>query len=331
MIIKTIFIGGNEMANQSLQNVLQFRDATRAQSKACIVIEGLSGTGKSGLALLLAHAFANDDWQKVFAVDTENKSLDLFEGIRLNDGSVVNPPFKKLDLLASHGYAPTNYLICKENAINMGALAIVNDSLTHMWQMSGGILQRVSAIEKANSKVNKFSAWGTDEIVEEKNAIYDTVRDSRIHIISTVRIKEKHELVDGKVQSLGEQEIFMPDFKYEPDLVLRMVSPGTDLGIPPVAEVLKTRYSILTKGDTYAFTPELIAQLVAYLNEGADPAVLQEQQRLEYIEAITNVLDTEVSKKTMFPILKEQLGVKDIALTELPLDKVRTLLGMLIN
>lgn len=326
-----MLIGGNKMANQSLQNVLQFRDATRAQSKACILIEGLSGEGKSGLALLLGFALAGGDWRKLFAIDTENKSLDLFEGIRLNDGTVINPPFKKLDLLAIHGYAPTNYLICKENAIKQGAQAIINDSLTHMWQMAGGVLQRVTAIDQASTKSNKFTAWGTPEIVEEKNAIYDVCRDSRIHVISTVRLKEKHEFVGGEVKSLGEQEIFMPDFKYEPDLVLRMVSPGTDLGAPPVAKVEKTRYTIFTKGETYAFTPELIAQLVAYLNEGADPAVLQEQQRLEYIEGITNVLDKEVSKATMFPILKDQLGVKDIALTELPLDKVRTLLGMLIN
>lgn len=319
------------MANQSLQNVLQFRDATRAQSKACILIEGLSGSGKSGLALLLGYALAGNDWKKLYAVDTENKSLDLFEGIRLNDGTVINPPFRKLDLLATHGYAPTNYLICKENALKQGAQAIINDSLTHMWQMSGGVLQRVTALEQANSKVNKFSAWGTPEIVEEKNAIYDVTRDSRIHVISTVRLKEKHELVGGEVKSLGEQEIFMPDFKYEPDLVLRMVAPGTDLGTPPVAKVEKTRYTIFTKDETYSFTPELIAQLVSYLNDGADPAVLQEQQRLEYVEAITKVLDAEISKKTMFPILKEQIGVKDVALTELPLDKVRTLLGMLIN
>lgn len=319
------------MANQTLQNVLEFRDATRAQAKACVLIEGLSGLGKSGLALLIGYALADHDWRKVFAVDTENKSLDLFEGIRLNDGEIINPPFKKLDLTPLHGYAPTNYLICKENAIKQDAKVIINDSITHMWQMAGGVLQRVTALEQANAKVNKFSAWGTPEIVEEKNAIYDVTRDSRIHVISTVRLKEKHEQVDGKILSLGEQEIFMPDFKYEPDLVLRMVAPGTDLGTPPVAEVLKTRYNIFTKGETYSFTPALINQLVAYLSEGADPLILQEQQRLEYIEAITNVLNAEVSKATMFPILKEQIGVKDIALTELPLDKVRTLLGMLIN
>jgi hypothetical protein len=323
------------MANQTLQQALQFRDATRTQAKACIVIQGLSGSGKSGLALELGYYLADKDWQKTFATDTENKSLDLYEGLTLNTGAKVLP-FKKLDLLASFGYAPTNYLICKENAINAGALVMINDSITHMWQMAGGVLQRVTALEKANKSVNKYTAWGSDEIVEEKNAIYDVMRDSRIHVISTVRVKEKQEMVKdsegkNKIQSLGEQQIFMPDAKYEPDLVLSMISPGTALGTPPVAEVLKSRYAILEVGQTYSFSESLILQLVDYLKQGTDPAILQEQQRLDYIQAITETLDKDVSKRTMFPILKEQLGEKETPLTGLTLDKVRTLLGMLIN
>jgi hypothetical protein len=318
------------MANQNLNSVLAPRDATRAQSKACIVIEGLSGSGKTGLALLLAYYLGGEAWDKVCLTDTENRSANLYVGTQLSIGAPCGV-FKKIDLLASYGYAPSNYLICKENALKIGCKAVINDSISHMWQMAGGVLQRVSELEKANSKVNKFSAWGTDEIVTEKNAIYDVIRDNRVHVISTVRIKEKHEMVDGKVKSLGEQQIFMPDAKYEPDLVLHMEQPGTGLGGAPAATVSKSRYTILQVGETYAFTEALIKQLVSYLNEGADPAVLQEQQRLDYIAAITDILNTNVSKQTMFPLLKEQLGCKDIALTELPLDKVRTLLGMLIN
>ena len=54
--------------------VPQFRKATRVQCKLSCAIEGLSGSGKSGLALAIARAFA--DWDKIYAVDTENKSLD---------------------------------------------------------------------------------------------------------------------------------------------------------------------------------------------------------------------------------------------------------------
>ncbi len=323
------------MTNQNLVKALQYRDASRTQAKACIGISGMSGSGKSGLALAIGYILAGKNWQKIFAVDTENKSLDLFHNLQLHIGDTISS-FKKLDLLPSYGYAPSNYLLCKENAINAGAEAWIADSASHMWTMEGGILQRVAMLEKANSKLNKFSAWGTDEIISEKNAIFNVIRDNRIHVISTIRTKRKYTQGNddkGKtiIISLGEQDLFMPDIDFEFDLLLRMVSPGSVDGEPPVAEVVKTRYVIFKKGETYQFTENLISQLKAYLEEGVDPAVLQEEQRQELIEVITNICETNISKKTMYPVLKEQLGVKDTALTELPLNTVRTLLSMLIN
>ena len=58
----------------------KFRKATRQKLKASIMIEGLQGSGKSGLALILAKALT-EDWDKIYAIDTENRSLDLFQGI----------------------------------------------------------------------------------------------------------------------------------------------------------------------------------------------------------------------------------------------------------
>ena len=89
------------MANENV--IPQWRDAVRQQAKASIVIEGLSGTGKSGLALAMANILSDKDWDAVFAVDTENKSLDLFQGLTLHFGETI-PTFKKLDLLPLNGY-----------------------------------------------------------------------------------------------------------------------------------------------------------------------------------------------------------------------------------
>ena len=61
---------------------------------------------------MIAQALAGDDWKKVYAIDTENRSLDLFDGITMSNGNSCNK-FKKVDLLPVHGYAPTNYLACK--------------------------------------------------------------------------------------------------------------------------------------------------------------------------------------------------------------------------
>lgn len=314
-----------------LSKLLQPREAKRQQAKASILIEGLSGRGKSGLALLIAHALAGKKWDKVCAIDTENKSLDLFDGIQMSTGDKCTG-LKKIDLLATYGFSPQNYLICKENAIKIGAEAVINDSLTHMWHQEGGVLDLVQQVQLKDSRLNNYTAWGSSEVKAEKQAIYATVRDDRVHVVSTVRVKEKFDLVTGEgVTSVGEQEMMMPDLKYEPDLVLHMVSAGKPDGTSPAAKVIKSRYAIFTEGSVYQFTPDILNSLVAYLNEGVDPEELKEQQRLEYIKLITDVLNKDTSKKTMFPALKAQQGHKDTKLKDMPLDVLQTIMGILLS
>ena len=65
--------------------VFSFHKAERKQCKASILIEGLTGSGKSGLALVLGKALAGD-YKKVFAIDTENGSLPLFSGLNSSSG-----------------------------------------------------------------------------------------------------------------------------------------------------------------------------------------------------------------------------------------------------
>lgn len=307
-----------------------WHDAQRMQSKASIVIEGLSGTGKSGLALLIARALA-DGWDKVFAVDSENRSLDLFEGLTLSDGTSCEP-FKKVDLLPDAGYAPSNFLALRESAIEAGAQVFVQDSTSHAWVANGGVLEQVSVLEAKNTKLNKFNAWGQPEVMNEKNNLVTMIRDNRVHVISTVRLKEKFEMITGEgVHSIGEQQIMQADMKYEPDLLLRMVKPGTPDGEPPMAKVMKTRYAILRKDQTYAFTPELLAQIKEYLAEGADPAVLLERQRADYVTSITDILKNDTSKQTSFRMLKRSKQIADdVKLSDMSLELLQEFYKQLV-
>lgn len=309
-------------------NLPSVYEAERVQQKASIMIEGLQGSGKSGLALLIAHALADDDWSKVFATDTENKSLNLFVGLTMSDGAKC-VPFKKVDLLPIHGYAPSNFVALREQAIKLGSKVVVQDSISHAWIGTDGVLEQVNTLEAANSKLNKFNAWGQPKIMDEKNLLTTMIRDDRIHVISTVRLKEKFVMKTGEgVESVGEQQIMQADMKYEPDLLLRMVAPGTPDGEPPMARVDKTRYAFLRKGVTYAFTGELLAQLRTYLAEGADPAELNERQRQDMVVSITDILNADKSKVTMFNMLKKQLK-QEGTLKDMSLETLQTIYSRL--
>ena len=67
------------------------KKAVRRQAKASILIEGLSGSGKSGAAIEIATALVKGNQDKITAIDTESKSLNLYDGITLTSGIKCTP------------------------------------------------------------------------------------------------------------------------------------------------------------------------------------------------------------------------------------------------
>ncbi len=148
--------------------------------------------------------------------------------------------------------------------------------------------------------------------------------------MSMLMMDEGYEYVDDgsggkKLQSVGMQQIQQDELQYEPDLVLRMVSPGYGMDIHPVAKVVKSRYPMLIKGETYTFTPELMLQVKVYLEEGADPLQLLEQQRQDYIQAVTEYLNSHPNAKPIWDVMKKDAGYGDTKLTDIPLGILKQL------
>ena len=309
----------------------KFRKATRQKLKASIMIEGLQGSGKSGLALLIAKALT-DSWDKIYAIDTENRSLDLFEGIKMNTGESFGD-FNKVDLTITDGYAPSNYLALRDEAVKDGAEVIIMDSISHMWNRKGGLLDMVAEAQSAG--LDNYRSWGTDKNRKEKELLNDIVRCADAHTITTVRIKEKFGLEydetkgKNKVVSLGEQQIQQDGLKYEPDLVLRMISPGNMDGTNPVVTVLKSRYAILRTGEDYEITAELLKQLREYLDEGVSPDVIIEEQRQELIKQVKEYCNT-TTRKSVWKSLKESSGFTG-KLEDMPMEILKPLLKKLIE
>ena len=303
----------------------KFHKAARQKLKASIMIEGLQGSGKSGLALLIAKALT-DDWDKIYAIDTENRSLDLFQGIKMNTGDLFGE-FNKVDLTIEDGYAPSNYLALRDEAVKAGAEVIIMDSISHMWNRKGGLLDLVA--EAQANGLDNYRSWGTEKNRKEKELLNDIVRCKDAHIITTVRIKEKfgmeYDETKGKttVVSLGEQQIQQDGLKYEPDLVLRMINPGNMDGTNPTVYVIKSRYAILKTGEEYEVTKELLTQLRGYLEEGIDPEVIFKEQRDQLIADIKDYCNTP-TRKSIWKALKESSGFTG-KLEEMPLSLMKEL------
>lgn len=306
----------------------KFEVAQRIACKASIQIEGLTGSGKTGLALVLAHGLTGSKWEDVFHIDTENKSANLFVDIPANIGGKFGK-FNVGQLTADVGYKPTNYLAFREAALSAGAKVVIKDSISHAWMYKGGILDLVTQAKARDSRYAKdsYAAWSDPEVMREKNELLQLLRDHRCHVITTVRVKEKMEYVpdeNGKnrLRSLGEQQIQQAELKYEPDLVLHMVSPGS-ANEHPVAEVVKSRYAMLKKGAEYEFTPSLIKQIKDYLEEGVSPEELLEQQQVEYVAGVKEFLDNKASAVPIWQVIKQDNGFAETPLEEIPLEELK--------
>ena len=304
----------------------QVQLAARYKAKASIMIEGLSGSGKSGLALNLAYILAGRDWKKVGAVDTENKSLNIMVGQHSNIG-VPFGAFYKIDLTKEDGYSPMNYVAAADALREIGCEAIIKDSTTHAWSREGGVLDLVSQNEESTAgKKNKFAAWNAPDVVMNKNALFEMIRNEDHHVIVTVRVKEKFGMENegGKstVKSLGEQQIQTEGLKYEPDLVLSMVYPGAPT-LAARARVIKSRYPMFVKDLEYDFDEMMLEQIRAFLEDGADPAVLEQQQHDEYIRAVKDYCKDSANRKGLWDMLKEQYNVENIKITDIPLKTLK--------
>lgn len=304
------------------------RNAVRMKKKASIMLEGLSGRGKTGLALALAYYLSGKNWEKVGFIDTENGSAELFIGLKLFTEDTVGS-FKYIPLMEEDGYSPENYKACIDALIREGCTSIVIDSMTHAWSRTGGILDTVSDLEENNKSVNKFNAWGQKKVVNNQNILLEMIRNDKVHLITTVRTKEKFSVETGadgktKIVSLGEQQIMKDGIKFEPDLVLTMLAPSSDKK-GALVRVAKTRYPMWVLDGEYELSVELIEQTRKHLEEGADPYELIKEQEEMYRKKITDVCGENQGKRIMLNNFKQQIGldpktkISNIGLKELKL------------
>lgn len=310
------------------------RQARRYQVKASIMIEGLTGSGKTGLALCFAHALADHDWNKVGMIDTENKSADLIVGQTAHTGDKFGE-FLKVDLTDDEGYAPTNYLSGAKALVQEGVETVIFDSSTHAWNRRGGILDMVNDVENTSSNRNKFAAWNDPLVVQNRNALFEMIRNNKYHVITTVRVKEKFGMdYDDKgktlIRSLGEQQVQTEGLKYEPDLVLKMITAGTP-DSAPVAQVVKSRYPMLKLDEVYEFTPSILEQVRVFLEEGADPEELLEQQRQEYVKGVVDYCEANPKQKPLWMAIKQAHDHKDTKINDIPLSELKAMYIQLVS
>jgi len=160
----------------------RFKKAERKQARLRLALTGPSGAGKTYSALLLAKGIGG----RIAVIDTERGSASLYAGMK------DMPEFDVLELNAP--FSPEAYIEAINEAEAAGYDICITDSLTHEWNGKGGILEIHDIVTRTKAKGNSYVAWA--DVTPRHNAFVDTILQSRMHMICTMRSKSDFVLAE---------------------------------------------------------------------------------------------------------------------------------------
>lgn len=226
---------------------MAFQKAERRKAKLRLALCGPSGSGKTYSALKIALGMGG----KIALIDTENGSGSLYSHLCDYDTLELSPPF-----------STEKYIAGIKEAEAAGYDVLIIDSLSHAWAGQGGLLEEVDKRNKGNS----FAAWR--DVTPMHNRLIDTIIQSNMHIIVTMRSKTAYEMEKdekGKVVPVkkGMAPIQRDGLEYEFTVVLDMDNKKH------VAESGKDRTGLF---DGKVFVPDEITgqELMQWLDSGAE-------------------------------------------------------------
>jgi hypothetical protein len=241
---------------------LQFKKATKQQSRLRLALIGPAGGGKTFTALKLATYLASGG--SIAVMDTERGSASKYAGEELADGTRF-----QFDVIEPESFSPETYVEVIRAAESAGYKVLVIDSLSHAWMGKDGALEKVDNAAK-RERGNSFAAWRN--VTPLHNAMVDAIINSSMHIIATMRTKteyvvEKDEKSGKSVpRKIGMQPVQRDGLEYEFDVV-------ADLDQDNNLIIGKTRCSRLT-GKVFNKAGREVAEILTdWLTDGeAAPA-----------------------------------------------------------
>lgn len=220
--------------------------ATRLQVKLKLGVSGVSGSGKTYSALMLASGMTS--WDKICIIDTENKSAELYAHLGDYSAITLEAPF-----------TPEKYIEAIHEAENAGMEVIVIDSMTHEWDGKGGILEMHDSMPG-----NSYTNWA--KFTPRHNAFIEAILQSKCHVICTLRSKQDYVLVEknGKQvpEKVGLRAITREGIEYELTLVF-------DINIKHQAVTSKDRTGLFVDRPEFVISAETGKTILSWTKTGA--------------------------------------------------------------
>lgn len=259
-----------------------FRKAERKRAKLRLGISAPAGAGKTLGSLLIAYGIVRSThpewsedqiWGKIALIDTEEGSGELYVGTKKHGVTVGEFLYKRI----SAPFSVAKYIEALHGAERAGAEVVIEDSISHAWAASGGILDKQGQI--ADRSKNSYTAWRF--VTPEHNAFIDSMLQSPAHIIATMRSKteyvmEVNEKGRQQPRKVGMAPVQREGMEFEFTVVF-------DISFDSVARAIKDRTDLFSRVDgagrlerrEFMITSETGSELYNWLNTGAEVQSLE--------------------------------------------------------
>lgn len=197
----------------------ELKPAKKDAIPALIGLWGKSGSGKTYSAILLARGLVGPKG-KIAVIDTENGRSKFYS--ELAGGWMhldLQPPF-----------SPEKYSAAFKFCEQQGANVIVVDSMSHVWEGEGGVLDAAESAKSSSGKALQGLAKFKAPKIAHKRMSNNLIRGA-IPVIFCLRAKDAVKQVgngnDMQIVPLGWQPIAEKNFVFEMTVDLHMTKDGT--------------------------------------------------------------------------------------------------------
>lgn len=253
---------------------IEIRRAARQKAWLKVAVTGVTGSGKTYSALMLAQGMA----KRPLMIDTENGSGELYSHLMEYDYIRLAPPF-----------TPAKFVEAIEAAVRNGNDFIIIDSLSHAWRY---VLDYKDGLDSSNPR-GSFSNW------RKAKKLFDETMTALLqcpaHVCACMREKSEYtETVDQRgtktMQKTGTQPIAEPDLEYEFAVCWKL-----DRAHQAVAT--KDRTEIWDVATPFTFSKRTGEQLQAWLDGGAGQLIRDPNWQASMLQdEETKALLTEADK-----------------------------------
>lgn len=168
---------------------LTIEKAQREKIKIPVLLSGVSGSGKTVSALLLAYGIVSsmftemgvdEQWSKIGLIDTEHRRASLNANVEINDQYIGH--FEVVNM--EEPFTVDRYEEAFGLLINAGCEVIIIDSISHNWEGKGGLIDEVDKLG------GRFQDWKKVKPLEDR--FRALVISDKVHVISTTRVKQDY-------------------------------------------------------------------------------------------------------------------------------------------